>query len=991
MDWHARSAAVSSGPSPLDNTREFTYLWTKTNRTQKPDELYHPLALHLVDVASVAHETWRSSWSPYRRQRWCDALGVGEDLAGRWLAFIAGAHDVGKSSPVFEQQAPVQMERISRQTGIAFTRRETPIPLPHGLITAGTLGQFLISRFGFSKPDARRLALTTGAHHGRFATAGLVRLVGPDGGNSKQIGDGVWATWRTDLLDYLARAVGLPDTLPEALRRHRLSYDSATELAGAVAFADWIGSDRRSFPFSTIVPDDPAVAFAESSGKARRGLSALGFDRPTVPIPAATISDTFDHVRVPNAGQDTAMQVMEGREGPGIAVVEYPMGWGKTEVALWMAARWAERDGIDGFYVAMPTRTTSDQLYSRVAELLVRHGRAAGVAPQLIKVSGQNPLAVGPDDLQQLIADMEAEAGVFDHADPGSDSDSTGDRSIPDRRSMDERRRAEAYHRARWFGQRGQGILAAYGVGTVDQAMLGVLASRHHFVRLAGLASRTVIFDEVHAYDIYMSAIVDRLLSFLGALGSPVVILTATLPKHRTQALMAAYVRGANLPVLDMELAAYPRLSVATRSGDYASVSVRTPVSDTRPTLQLRRLTQDIDDEEGMWREVSTRLNDALTDGGTAAVICNTVTQAQDAMRALASVFPVEELELFHARFRQRERRTIQERVLRDFGKDTGSAEHPIRPRRRIVVATQVIEQSLDLDFDLMVSMFCPVDLLLQRSGRLQRHRATDDLRPGSLSNPTLWLVGYDERGDDSVPRFARGSQAVYGAFLLLRSWWALGGRESIRIPDDIEELIEAAYNEDDAIPAGAERLGGAWEKARQEFQERQGIDERAAEMEMVPALEADDPAVGNDALTQDRSFSEPADELPPEQARFATQTRLGPPSVTAVILTAAEARKLVPAGPTDGRKKPSARVTAELLERSVSVSLRGVAQAIIGLDPEPAWKDVPALRFARLIQLGDGDACHLSEKWTVRLDHHLGVCFDRVTVTPPTMMEEEE
>ena len=176
----------------------------------------------------------------------------------------------------------------------------------------------------------------------------------------------------------------------------------------------------------------------------------------------------------------------------------------------------------------------------------------AGLSPNLIRVSGQAPLSA----VRAKVEDLEQDERLAGSANP-TETD----------RSSSAERREEAVRRAQWFGRRGRGLLATYGVGTVDQAMLGVLATRHNFVRLAGLESRTVIFDEVHSYDIYMSTIVDRLLGLLGALGSPVVILTATLPAHRTAQLVAAYASGAKWNLPDWQPASYPRLTIATADG----------------------------------------------------------------------------------------------------------------------------------------------------------------------------------------------------------------------------------------------------------------------------------------------------------------------------------------------------------------------------------------------------------------------------------------
>lgn len=968
---------MTSRDSATSVDRRCSALWAKTDRDNPSPDRYHALVLHLIDVAAVANELQRTAWSPYRRRRWADALGVDDDVAGKWLAFIAGAHDLGKASPSFQQRAEGHLDRINRQTGQSFKERQLTNPLPHGFVTVGTLAGLLVDRFEVAPLPADRFAMATGAHHGAFASSGEFMDALPESGRQREIGTGVWATWRADLLDYLATAVGLPQPLPIELRDCLLTYPSALTLAGTVSYSDWVGSDERFFPLTTIVPEAPAEAFDESTTKARSALRELRFHVPSVAIPAGSISETFDLVREPNDGQIAAMEAMETANGPGIAVIEYPMGWGKTEVALWMAARWAERDGVEGFYVAMPTRTTSDQLFQRVNSMIQFHAGATGANPNLIKVSGQTPYGASEPDIGQITA----EEDIFSNANPSADRD-TGTGAERASQVDARQQRNESFRRARWFGQRGRGPLATYGVGTIDQAMLGVLTTRHHFVRLAGLDGRTIIFDEVHSYDVYMSTIVDRLLGFLGALGCPVVILTATLPMDRTRSLVKAYTDGAEWNLTNWLPAEYPRFTVATANN--GAVSVPVPVPENGGTgFQLERIPHDPADEVGLWTLIAGRLHSALAAGGTAAVICNTVAQAQAAYRALASVFPVDELELFHARFRQRERRAIQERVLRHFGKDTGTKDHPIRPHRRVVIATQVIEQSLDLDFDLMVSMFCPVDLLLQRSGRLQRHRKTEPFRPSSLRQPVLWLTGYDETA--GVPRFPRGSDAVYGTYPLLRSWWALRELEIVHVPGDVTSLIETAYAGSDDPPSDAPELAAMWAKANTAYRKRQAESERKAEGGLIPALSEDDlsEGVGNDALTPELRTSEPE----------AAQTRLGPPSITVVVLKAGEAQTHAKAVAMHGREKPSMKQIGALLDRSVPVSLRGITQELQALPRPPSWERVSSLRHTALVVLDEGGQMRMpgESKWTIRLDPRLGLCLDRTDAAQPLTIDQEE
>ena len=968
--------------SPADSGRHFSYLWAKTDRKDPSPERYHPLALHLVDVAAVTHEIWRTAFSPYQRSRWTTDLGVNDELAGRWLAFIAGCHDLGKASITFQELNDSQLDRVRMVTGTAIrTTKLAGVPtLPHGQVTAGELGGILTADFGLDRPAANRLAVVTGGHHGSFAHGDQ-----PGKASSRQspdaVGIGPWVMWRSQLIDYLARAVELPQPLPAAVRTSVLSYPAALRLAGLVSLSDWIGSDEHFFPLTTAVPDDPKRAFSTSIGRARRALSYHGWLAPAASIPAGSLSETFPRLSDPNAGQVAAMDVIGSMDGAGIAVIEYPMGWGKTEIALWAAARWANRDGIDGFYVAMPTRTTSDQLFARTEAMFALHLGPDAEPPNLRRISGRTRLSTsaatdsigsiqgettpGPDTLAWTIAAGSQPAGV----------DATTERR----------------QRSAWFERRNRGLLARYGVGTVDQAMLGVLQSRHYFVRLEGLGGKTVIFDEVHSYDIYMAEIVDDLLRWLGALGSPVVILTATLPRQRTRDLIAAYRTGAGWSEIPVELEAYPRLTIGTATG---VVSRRVePAPGEERSVSLIRLPTLLGDDAAMWADLASRLSDRLANGGTAAVICNTVAQAQDLFRALEDVFGYDELELFHARFRQRERREIQDRVLREFGKVTHDDRgHLIRPHRKVVVATQVIEQSLDLDFDLMVSMFCPTDLLLQRSGRLQRHRTTTtkELRPTGLKAPELWLVGYGEgSGPNAAPTFHRGSEAVYQRYPLLRSWWALHGRDRIVVPADIEALIEATYSEDAAAPVGEGAIAQAWEEARTRFARRVAEDAAKANESLIPALARDNPQRGNNALRMATAMAQTDDDLPPALHNAAVHTRLGPPTIDVVVLTTDEAARLLVPASSNGAKAPDQTTIDALLDRSVGISLHGAVRALLAEKPPPAWAEIATLRYAVLIELDSQERRQLANGYQLSLDERLGVRIDRDGLTAQTVIRQ--
>jgi len=249
----------------------------------------------------------------------------------------------------------------------------------------------------------------------------------------------------------------------------------------------------------------------------------------------------------PNPTQQAAIDRAADMHAPGLTIIESPMGEGKTEAALYLMEYAGRVLGAPGCYVALPTQATSNQMFSRVREFLERRFSGQTVTLQLLH--GHSALSA---ELQAMLRDDPDEM-VPDHIcddDPRSDAH--------------EREQAEVIA-GEWFTARKRGLLAPFGVGTVDQALLAVLPTKHQFVRLGALAGKVVIFDEVHAYDAYMSIILECLLTWLAALGSPVLLLSATLPGARRDALLRAYARGlhADLPA-PIAAQPYPRISWVT-------------------------------------------------------------------------------------------------------------------------------------------------------------------------------------------------------------------------------------------------------------------------------------------------------------------------------------------------------------------------------------------------------------------------------------------
>jgi CRISPR-associated endonuclease/helicase Cas3 len=911
-------------PAPSD-WEQYLYpeIWAKSPDrapTGTVEKTYHPLICHMIDTAMVALCLWENVLSPALKEELRGRLGLAtRRVAGRWVAFFAGSHDLGKATPAFARKWDSGW-RVLRNKGYRNARSDES--KPHGVLSAHLLER-LLPEVGVPEPMARQVAEVAGGHHGLFPSA----FDRQDG--SRFIGEGPWVEARLNLVRLLAHLLGV-DRAPKPQGHLEEANASLMILAGLTSVADWIASDSALFPFAGNVVRLPHY-LRLARRRARDGLKKLGwFSQPSALAPRS-FPDLFD--KVPNKLQEQVIDLAPQLVGPSLVLLEYPMGGGKTEAALYLADHLAAAAGERGAYFALPTMATSNQMFGRVNTYLANRFPDTAINVQLLH--GHAALNAEFEVLKRAGGELARPSHLFGAKGSGLLA-------------------------AEWFTYRKRGLLAPYGIGTIDQALLGVLQTKHFFVRLFGLAGKVVILDEVHAYDTYMQTLLTRLLTWLAACGTSVILLSATLPASTRQALLTAYAAGRGQQAAPGDPAAvYPRLSWVTAEGaDACHVEGAT---DRR--LGIRQFNQ----KDDTWIPA---LREALADGGCAAVVLNTVTRAQQVFRKLQAHFPPGELSLFHARYPFDARAERERMILERFGPETDE-----RPHRAVVVATQVIEQSLDLDFDLMVTDLAPVDLLLQRSGRVQRHAPR--VRPPGLAAPTL-LVLSPELDDEGRPAFEEGSAKVYDPHTLLRTWLALRGRDEVAIPDGVEELVEAVYREEPAPEDLSEPLRTSWSRTWEKLAEGREVDKQKARKRYIPDVSDDFFGMGLADLDDDDDTLHQAHQA---------MTRLGGPSVTVVCLTA-EGDRLWASG--DERReirlerRPDQSDVRALLGCSVRISFDpGLVKRILASAPPLSWESSAHLRRCRLLLFAQDGTC-LTEGVRLRLDPQLGLVDERVR-------EEEE
>jgi CRISPR-associated helicase Cas3 len=370
-----------------------------------------------------------------------------------------------------------------------------------------------------------------------------------------------------------------------------------------------------------------------------------------------------------------------------------------------------------------------------------------------------------------------------------------------------------------WTSGRKKAILADTITATIDHLLMAALQSRHVQLRHLGLLRQVVVLDEIHAADTWMHTYLERALEWLARYGVPVVALSATLPPGQRTALVHAYERGrrARLSTAGSVTPATDRtneeLPTVPATHDYPLITTLA-AGEIRQESALSPATQHVGIDwlsEGE-QVLVDRLDTELADGGCVLVVCNTVTRARARYESLSRRFG-ERVTLTHSRFIARDRALKDSDLVSTFGPPSGSGHNP--RDGRIVVSTQVAEQSLDIDFDLLITDLAPIDVVLQRIGRLHRHTRP---RPVRLAHPSCLVTGVTR---DVTPVMDSGSVKVYGAHLLLRSAALIqelvnDGRP-IRLPSDVPVLVDRCYGD---APLGPEPWQRDMAGARVAFEE---------------------------------------------------------------------------------------------------------------------------------------------------------------------------
>ena len=768
-------------------SEDYYIYWGKADKEGN----YHLLVYHSLDVAAVGEVMFRGN--PKLLNRFAKLLNLDEILFKNLFLFFLSIHDLGKFADSFQGQIEsiylkLNPESKPKTYNIRHDSLGYILWLNVFLINRrGNLNGCLVSSnyFELQSPNQNRnikdllnwlICITTG-HHGKPpSNTGYTN--NPIDLYSHYTQKNISDSW-----EFLDKVYHLFLSKDQIDGLSKIDYGKVVEsiknnsfwLAGLSVLCDWIGSNKEIFTYeSEQIPlekywKDYAIPRAE---KAIEKAGVLPSKISKYATPQELFFNPADSKPFVPTPLQKACDSITLTDQPQLIILEDVTGAGKTEASFILAKRLMEITNYDGVFIGLPTMATANGMYSRTAKIYKKF-YDPNSKPSLI-------LAHGAKGLSKEFRDTIISDSMIEDFPNGKDEGSATANCLE------------------WLSDSSKkATLADVAVGTIDQVLISILLSKFQSLRMFGMMNKILILDEVHAYDSYMNELIIKLLKAQAKIGASVLLLSATLPNELKNKLISAY-QTVTIEKQKEENLPYPLITQKVLN----QTPILIPVN-TREEVKRTVKVELIDDEN----EIYSLIEKSVIDNKCVCWIRNTVTDAMSSYEELSSNpnYKKDNIILFHARFAMGDRLDKEQEVLKLFGKESNAEDR----RGKIVIATQVVEQSLDLDFDVMISDLAPIDLVIQRAGRLHRHTRDKDgnriQTKDGREKPILFVNSpalQDNPEGNWYSSFFPGGAKVYPDHgKLYLSAKVLNSKGEIKMPEEARNLIEFVYGSREHIP----------------------------------------------------------------------------------------------------------------------------------------------------------------------------------------------
>jgi CRISPR-associated endonuclease/helicase Cas3 len=750
--------------------------WGKSfeiNRT--PDYTkYKPALYHMIDTYAVTYARLKQKCAVSSKLRQIVKRTFRYKKADdcyRYVAFLVALHDLGKISYPFQDQVKELFTLLiidPKQYGGATVPM---CPIYHAQITQIAFGSD--SHNGIDSPllpkvITKKLGFLQGGHHGFFD--------GDRAGENESnlIENSGWALLRSEAFALLAELFQIVE--PPLVRAIHADFVVAYEWL--CVMSDWLASTELHFPNAECETgkeyhkEDLYCYFEKSKHMAHKALKESGMlmapKHMKIVDPKKQFKDIFSGDQVEfkmNELQGTCDELIRKAKGRQyIMIIEDSTGGGKTESGLWSYLN----GNPQGFYIGLPTQATSNMMVKRVSKFLSNACQDEDGKPF--------------DANLHLVHSMSkmAEFNKIDMKDQDWREKHDGEANV---------------RTPSWYAQNSRkAVLAPYGVGTIDQILMSVLKRRHFTVRLGSLIAKTLIGDEVHAYDAYMEKVLQCLIEWLRYLGGNVILQSATLPRVKREDLLKAF--GVKSP---KRWVSYPRVTIAyypkgKKKARITSRHIKEPES--------KLMFESMPSIEALLQEFKRR----IVDGGRTGIIRHTIRISEEAYHRAKELMPDVEILLLNSTFPQCLREMIEHKIIETVGPESVEDRRGAGMQKKFMaISTQMLGLSLDIDFDGMGTDNGPIDDTLQIRGRNARysrippsskHYLSQEDRPAGFRNAPFWVIEPQRREDGSLDHGV--SARIYSREVLDLSWAELKKRIDAKVPlvlpNEMDQVIDTVY-----------------------------------------------------------------------------------------------------------------------------------------------------------------------------------------------------